>query len=81
MIRILSLVLCCLCAAVAQDGKAGSDACKTCHADKSFTFYRNPHAKVGCEGCHGGGRAHIEAGGGKTTIPITGRTRPGWGIS
>src|SRR5215510_7376007 len=57
----------------------GSNACKTCHADVWQNFYRNPHFKsiasgkepadrIGCEGCHGPGGPHVEAGGGKTTI-------------
>ena len=61
-------------------GFVGSDACKTCHADVWSTFYRNPHFKSiasgeeppersGCESCHGGAKAHVEARGGKTTIP------------
>src|SRR5215813_3744143 len=61
-------------------GYAGSNACKTCHADLWFNFYKNAHFKsiasgkeapehTGCEGCHGPGKAHIAAGGGKTTIP------------
>src|ERR1700710_2409729 len=58
----------------------GSAACKTCHADVWLNFYKNPHFKsiasgketperTGCEGCHGGAKAHVEARGGKTTIP------------
>jgi DmsE family decaheme c-type cytochrome len=61
-------------------GYIGSAACKTCHADIWMNFYRNPHyksiasgkalpEKTGCEGCHGPGKAHVEAQGGKTTIP------------
>ena len=61
-------------------GFVGSQACKTCHADLWAFFYRNPHFKslasgtepperTGCEGCHGPGKAHVEAKGGKTTIP------------
>ncbi|HVN06519.1 MAG TPA: DmsE family decaheme c-type cytochrome [Bryobacteraceae bacterium] len=62
------------------DGYVGSAACKTCHADIWFNFYKNPHYKsvasgdqppelTGCEGCHGPGKAHVDARGGKTTIP------------
>ncbi len=57
----------------------GSKACKTCHPDIYSTFYRNPHYRLesgnqppehtGCEGCHGPGQQHVEAHGGKTTIP------------
>ena len=61
-------------------GYVGSEACKTCHADMWFNFYKNPHYKsiaagnlpperTGCEGCHGPAKAHVEARGGKTTIP------------
>jgi DmsE family decaheme c-type cytochrome len=61
-------------------GYLGSDVCKTCHQDIWFNFYKNPHFKsiasgktspehTGCEGCHGPGKAHVEAGGGSKTIP------------
>src|SRR3989442_12867354 len=62
------------------EGYVGSATCKTCHADVWFSFYKNAHFKsiasgketpehTGCEGCHGPGKAHVAAGGGKTTIP------------
>lgn len=58
----------------------GSDVCKTCHVDIWTPFFKNPHfkslaagdappEKTGCESCHGPGKAHVEARGGKTTIP------------
>jgi len=58
----------------------GSNVCKVCHADIWANFYKNPHFKsiasgkeppdrTGCEGCHGPGGAHLDAGGGKDTIP------------
>jgi DmsE family decaheme c-type cytochrome len=61
-------------------GFAGSAVCKTCHPDVWLNFYKNPHYKsiasgtepperTGCEGCHGPGKAHVEARGGKSTIP------------
>src|ERR1039457_4925677 len=61
-------------------GFVGSNTCKTCHADVWLNFYKNPHyrsiasgkeppERTGCEGCHGPGKAHVEAGGGQTTIP------------
>jgi DmsE family decaheme c-type cytochrome len=67
-------------ATASGSGYMGSDVCKTCHADVWFHFYKNPHFKniasrkepperTGCEGCHGPGKAHVEARGGKTTIP------------
>src|SRR5438876_11968146 len=79
MIRTLLLVLLTTAAAGAQDF-VGSNVCKTCHADIWLNFSKNPHFKsiasgkespehTGCEGCHGGARAHIAAGGGKSTIP------------
>jgi DmsE family decaheme c-type cytochrome len=57
----------------------GSNVCRTCHPDIWATFYKNPHfksiasgketpARTGCEGCHGPGKAHVEARGGKATI-------------
>src|ERR1019366_2565181 len=64
----------------AGSGFTGSNTCKTCHADVWMNFYKNPHyksiasgkqpeEKTGCEGCHGPARKHVEARGGKTTIP------------
>ncbi len=61
-------------------GYAGSNACKTCHANIWMNFYKNPHFKsiasgkespehTGCEGCHGPAQSHIAAHGGKNTIP------------
>src|SRR5581483_1925369 len=61
-------------------GYVGSNACRTCHADVFSNFYKNPHFKslasgkepperTGCESCHGPGQAHVQARGGKTTIP------------
>ncbi len=63
-----------------KNGFVGSNVCKTCHADVWTNFYKNPHYKsiasgseapdrTGCEGCHGPAGAHVEARGGKTTIP------------
>jgi DmsE family decaheme c-type cytochrome len=63
-----------------SNGYVGSSVCKTCHADVWLNFYKNPHFRsialgnappdrTGCEGCHGPGQAHVEAGGGKDTIP------------
>lgn len=64
----------------AASGYVGSNACKTCHADIWFNFYKNAHFKsialgnqpperTGCEGCHGPAQAHVEAHGGRNTIP------------
>jgi DmsE family decaheme c-type cytochrome len=57
----------------------GSEVCKTCHPDILSTFYKNPHFKslasgketqenTGCESCHGPGKAHVDARGGRATI-------------
>lgn len=57
----------------------GSNVCRTCHPDIWSTFFRNPHYRslasgketpqnTGCESCHGPGKAHVEARGGKETI-------------
>ena len=59
----------------------GSDVCIGCHDDQNKRFqntvmgkaFAKPHTadeKLGCESCHGPGKAHVEAGGSKTTIPI-----------
>lgn len=59
----------------------GSDMCITCHSDqgehfqktvmgRAFAHPRTDLEKLGCEACHGPGKAHVEAGGGKETIPI-----------
>ena len=57
----------------------GSAVCRTCHPDVWQNFFKNPHyrsiasgseapERPGCEGCHGPGKAHVEARGGKATI-------------
>jgi DmsE family decaheme c-type cytochrome len=57
----------------------GSTVCRTCHPDVFAGFYKNPHYKsiasgkepverTGCESCHGPGKAHVDARGGKATI-------------
>ena len=59
----------------------GSDTCITCHEDQNKRFkntvmgkaFANPHTpdeKLGCESCHGPGKAHVDAGGTKETIPV-----------
>ena len=61
-------------------GYIGNQICGDCHADIYKSFYKNPHFKsiasgketpqhTGCEGCHGGGQDHVNAGGGADTIP------------
>ena len=59
----------------------GSDVCVTCHDGEQKSFVHTvmgsafAHPKggesaQGCESCHGPGKAHVEAGGGKETIPV-----------
>ena len=59
----------------------GNDTCISCHDGQNSRFkntvmgkaFAKPHTadeKLGCEACHGPGKAHVEAGGGKDTIPI-----------
>src|SRR5579863_731829 len=49
---------------------AGSDACKTCHADEYASWEKSPHWKTtldtrggapkqGCEACHGAAASHV----------------------
>src|SRR6185369_14440646 len=59
----------------------GTEVCIACHADqgkhfqntamgKAFARPKSEKEKLGCEACHGPGRSHAEAGGGKETIAI-----------
>lgn len=80
-VRLVPLLwLCFAVPALAQNAFVGSEVCKTCHPDIWQYFFKNPHYKsiaagrelpenTGCEGCHGPGQKHVEARGGKTTIP------------
>ncbi len=60
-------------------GYAGSAACRVCHPDVMLNFFKNPHyrstalakepvERTGCESCHGPGKAHVEARGGRSNI-------------
>ncbi len=63
--------------AEARPGYVGSETCAGCHedVDKEFAetrmgrlFLKHPRTareKLGCEGCHGPGEAHVNEGGGK----------------
>jgi DmsE family decaheme c-type cytochrome len=81
MLRVLlwALVSAACLAQGGADGFAGSNVCKTCHPTVWQNFFKNAHYKsiaagnlspgvTGCEGCHGPGKAHVEARGGKATI-------------
>jgi DmsE family decaheme c-type cytochrome len=54
----------------------GQDTCLVCHEDRNYKgtlhgFAKNPRtpaANLGCESCHGPGKAHVDAGGGPTGI-------------
>ncbi|HTR64192.1 MAG TPA: DmsE family decaheme c-type cytochrome [Terriglobales bacterium] len=66
----------------ARDGDyVGSEVCVTCHADQQKSFVhtvmgnalahaKSPLAARGCEACHGPGKAHVDAGGGRETILV-----------
>src|SRR5690349_12451502 len=69
-------------APAAGDGDyVGSETCITCHQDQDHRFKNTVMGKAmahpktplearGCEACHGPGKAHVEAGGGRDTIPV-----------
>jgi DmsE family decaheme c-type cytochrome len=61
----------------ADAGYVGAETCKACHEDQFRKFEstkmgrlflkhpRNTRESIGCENCHGPGKAHVDAGGGK----------------
>jgi predicted CXXCH cytochrome family protein len=61
------------------DQYAGSETCQACHEDQFKYFSKTAHSHlvnvsswkgkvVGCESCHGPGKAHVESGGDKSLI-------------
>ena len=50
----------------------GMDTCVQCHEEVVTAFKTTPHmaSAKGCEGCHGPGKDHAEAGGDKTKIKV-----------
>lgn len=66
----------------AADGDyVGSETCIACHADQDRRYKNTVMGKImarprtplearGCESCHGPGKAHVEAGGTKESIPV-----------
>jgi len=68
-------------AAKADGDYVGTEVCLGCHEDQQRRFKNTVMGKVmarphtpqesrGCESCHGPGKAHVEAGGGKDSIPV-----------
>jgi len=69
------------------------DVCSACHEEQAKAYAKTPHATYdrakpgphGCEGCHGAGQAHVDAGGGKgvgglmtfaASVPVAARVAP-----
>lgn len=88
LLRVVPVLCGLLAPALLGADYVGSDVCKTCHPHVWSTFFRNPHYKsiasgkqapenTGCESCHGPGKAHVEARGGKATIIAFSQLGPG----
>ncbi|MDI1243452.1 MAG: DmsE family decaheme c-type cytochrome [bacterium] len=70
-----------------QDDYVGSETCRGCHESQFDKVAMTKHGKlgdlaswkgkvVGCESCHGPGKAHVEGGGDKTKIKILANLDP-----
>ncbi len=68
-------------AATPNGDYVGSETCIACHQEQHKAFEHTtmgramakpstPMQALGCESCHGPGKAHVEAGGGKDSIPV-----------
>ena len=68
-------------ATAAKREYVGQVGCRNCHKHDAIwdSFYKNPHyrsvasgkelpERTGCEGCHGPGKAHVDAGGDIQTV-------------
>lgn len=66
------------------DDYVGSETCKSCHEEQFNRVAETKHGKlenlaqwkdkvVGCESCHGPGKAHVDGGGDKTKIALLGK--------
>ena len=61
-----------------QNDYVGSETCQACHEVEFKSFSKTSHSrlaqahwkseKVGCESCHGPGKAHVQRGGDKSKI-------------
>jgi DmsE family decaheme c-type cytochrome len=73
-------------AAPAANGYVGADTCVTCHDSEGKSLSHTAHARaanprtpmagLGCESCHGPGKAHVDGGGDIAKIRVFPNTAP-----